>query len=308
MIAQARPDAIVLTGIDHDHGLAALRALADLLAAAGHPMPHLHAPAGNKGLHTGHDLDGDGRRSGPDDAQAWARFRGAGGMAVLSRLPVETGVVRDFTTLAWRDLPGTRMQASDEPDAAPGLRRLSSAGHWDVPLRLPGGGHLHVLAFHAGPPVFGPPGGLNARRNHDEVALWLRLLDGRLAPPPPALFVIAGRANLDPADGDGLSEALRALLAHPALRDPAPRAPGGPSAAAAQGGANLTHKGDPALDTADFRDVPGPGNLRVDYVLPSAELAIAQAGIVWPAPGDPLAATVEAASRGRLVWVDLILP
>jgi hypothetical protein len=306
VIAAVAPDALLLTGIDHDHGLAALGALADRLAAAGHPMPHRHAPPGNRGLPSGHDLDGDGRAGGADDALAWGRFRGAGGMALLSRLPLDPAAARDFTGLAWRDLPGRQMLPADDPVA--GLRRLSTSGHWEVPVRLPGGGTLRLLAFHASPPVFGPPGGVNARRNHDEVALWLRLLDGALAPPPEGGFVILGRTNLDPADGDGQRAAIAALLAHPRLSDPRPRSAGAVAAAAAQGGANARHTGDPGLDTADFPDARGPGNLRVDVVLPSADLRVRGSGVHWPAPDDPAAAVAEAASRGRLVWVDIEAP
>jgi len=63
--------------------------------------------------------------------------------------------------------------------------------------------------------------------------------------------------------------------------------------------------GDPALHTADWPEEDGPGNLRVNYVLPAATLRVSGAGVVWPAPGDPLAEAVAAAGPHRLVWVDL---
>ncbi|MCP1168405.1 hypothetical protein NHG85_07675, partial [Limimaricola sp. ASW11-118] len=51
----------------------------------------------------------------------------------------------------------------------------------------------------------------------------------------------------------------------------------------------------------------GPGNLRVDYVLPSrAGLTVTGAGVVWPEGGD-LAEAAARASAHRLVWVDLLL-
>jgi hypothetical protein len=112
--------------------------------------------------------------------------------------------------------------------------------------------------------------------------------------------VVTGVANIDPVDGEGQHAALADLRAHPRLRDPDPAAPGG--AAAADPG----HRGDPARDTASFPD--GPGNLRVSYILPDAALAVAGTGVLWPAPDDPLAPVVAAASRHRLVWVDLALP
>ena len=36
-----------------------------------------------------------------------------------------------------------------------------------------------------------------------------------------------------------------------------------------------------------------------------ARLTVTGTGVVWPAPDDPFAKTVEAASRHRLVWVDV---
>ena len=118
--------------------------------------------------------------------------------------------------------------------------------------------------------------------------------------PPDRPVVVIGNANLDPVDGDGRREAIRAFLDDPRFTDPRPASPGGPAAA------NPDQRGDPGLDTADWRD-PVPGNLRVDYVLPDARLDVTDAGVVWPAPDDPFAETVTAASRRRLVWVDVSL-
>jgi len=102
------------------------------------------------------------------------------------------------------------------------------------------------------------------------------------------------------------------LVLHPQLwRERRDGSPGGVAAARRQGGANADHQGNPAADTADWADGPGgPGNLRVDYVLPSADLAVAGGGVLWPTPDEPLLgvdlATVEAASDHRLVWVDVV--
>ncbi len=310
VIAAQSPDVLLLTSFDFDLGLVALEALADRLSEAGAAYPHRFALRPNTGWSTGLDMDGDGRLGGPGDAQGYGAFAGQGGMAILSRLPVDTGAVRDFSTLLWRDLPGALLPESDGapfPSAeVQEVQRLSTTGHWAVPVVLPDGGRLTLLAWHASPPVFDGPEDRNGRRNHDETAFWLRMLDGDLpfAPPEPP-FVLLGDANLDPQDGDGRGEAMRALLAHPGVRDPQPRSAGG--AAAAQTGANAAHGGDPAMDTADWPD-DGPGNLRADYVLPSAELELAGAGVFWPIGDDPMAATVEAASRHRLVWVDIVLP
>ena len=45
-----------------------------------------------------------------------------------------------------------------------------------------------------------------------------------------------------------------------------------------------------------------------DYVLPSAGLKVTGAGVIWPAPGDPLRPVAEAASRHSPVWVDIEMP
>jgi len=309
VIAAVAPDILLLQGIDWDAGGRTLAALGERLAAAGLTYPHRYAPRPNSGLRTGLDLDGDGRRGGWADAQGFGRFTGQGGMALLSRYPLRKGAARDFTALLWADLPGADLPTADgrpfPSAAAQAVQRLPDTGHWDVPVEVPGG-VLHLLAFAAAPPVFDGPEDRNGRRNADEIRFWRLYLDGRLPwSPPDGPFVILGNANLDPLDGDGRHGAIRALLADPRLSDPRPRGPGGAAAAKSQGGVNAAHAGDPALDTADWAD-DGPGNLRVDYVLPSAGLTVAGAGVLWPGPGRPLAESVAAASRHRLVWVDLV--
>jgi endonuclease/exonuclease/phosphatase family metal-dependent hydrolase len=151
-----------------------------------------------------------------------------------------------------------------------------------------------------------------------------------------ASFVILGDLNADPADGSGFRPqpvmpgdesvvtvppmhgdlaprpvdqptAIGQLLDHPRINgDLTPTSPGGTAAARRQGGRNATHTGDPAADTADFSDTRGPGNLRVDYALPSRDLKVEATGIHWPAEGSALE-TVERASDHRLVWVDVLV-
>ena len=304
VIAHAAPDILLLTGFDHDAQGAALAAFAALLRDAGGPdYPHLIALPSNAGRASGHDLDGDGRTGRARDAQGYGRFTGEGAMALMSRHPLD--LRRDFTPLLWRDLPGAEQPArggAPFPSAeAQAARRLSSTGHWVVTARTPDG-PLTLMAFAATPPVFDGPEDANGLRNRDEIRLWQRFMDGDLGPPPKPPFAILGLANLDPADGAGRRETMRALLADPRLQDPRPESPG------ARAAADAAHAGEPALDTADWSAPPeGPGNLRVDYVLPSrAGLAVIGAGVVWPETGD-LAEAAARASAHRLVWVDLLL-
>ncbi|MDM7458865.1 MAG: endonuclease/exonuclease/phosphatase family protein [Paracoccus sp. (in: a-proteobacteria)] len=283
VIAATGPDAILLTGIDWDLKGLALTSFADLLAEKGHAMPYYHLAQPNSGMDSGADLDGDGRIGGSRDAQGYGGFTGQSGMALLSRLPVAG--VTDHSATLWRDLPRHRM-----PDDTPaGLQRLSSTAHWDVVLTTPQG-PLHLLAFAATPPAFEPR---NIARNHDEAAFWLNHIQ-------PAPFVIIGNFNLDPLDGDGDPAALQALLK--ITQDPQPRSAWQPP----QTGPNAAHLGDPALDTAEYRDAPG--NLRLDYILPAKGLDVLDSGVVWPAPDDPLAEAARLASHRRLVWTRIALP
>lgn len=287
-------DVLLLTALDYDRGNVALGLLADRLGALGASYPHRFAFRPNTGMQTGFDVDGNGRRGDPRDAQGFGLFSGQGGMAILSRLPVGAAAARDFSGFLWRDLPGT---LSDDPDDLAGVQRLATTGFWDVPV-LTEGGPLHLLAWHATPPVFDGPEDRNGRRNHDEAAFWRLFLDGALPmAPPEAPFVLLGDGNLDPADGDGLREGIAALLSHPAVQDPAPRG--------SHGRSEPGHTGDPALDTVLYDDL---GGLRLDYVLPSAGLAVAGSGVLWPPSSDPLAADLRAASRHFPVWVDIDLP
>lgn len=273
-IVAAAPDILVLTDIDFDHGHAALAALQAQLDAAGHALAHGFTKRPNSGWATGQDLDGNGRRGEARDAQGYGRFAGQGGVAVLSRWPIAAEGVTDLSALLWRDVPDSRMQ---EADTGREVQRLSSAVHWVVPVAAP---HpVSVMVFHATPPVFDGPEDRNGRRNADEVTLWRHLLDGRLdAPPPTAPFVIAGNANADPHRGDGLRDAIAALLADPRLQDPAPHSPEAGKA------------------TVDW-PADGPGQMRVSYVLPSAGLIVQSAGVAWE--------TAAEAQRHKLVWVDL---
>jgi hypothetical protein len=306
VIAASAPDVLLLTGFDYDMGLAALQAFAARVAEKGQLYPHLFAFRPNTGWATGLDLDGDGRLGGAGDAQGFGRFAGEGGMAILSRLPIDAAAVQDFSGYLWQDLPGSLIDGAGLSDAAMALQRLSTTGHWSVPVTLSDGSVLQLLAWHGSPPVFDGPEDRNGRRNHDETIFWTRLLDGDMPwPAPNAPFVIIGDANLDPRDGDGRSDALANLLADPRVQDTLPKSLGG--AKATQGSPNDAHKGDPALDTADWPEQDGPGNLRVDYVLPSADLQVISSGVWWPMPGA-LADQAAQASRHRLVWVKINLP
>jgi len=290
VIFEADPDVLILAGFDYDlHGVA-LTAFAETLD--GYPYQFTHRP--NRGRPSGTDLNGDGKLGGPDDAWGYGEFQGQGGLAILSRWPIDHTQFRDFTLLPWVSL-NDHQALPRTPTNHP----LSTTAHWKLPIVLPNGIHLHLLVWHATPPVFDGPDDRNGRRNHDETAFWVNYLNEETHP----YFVLAGVANLDPVDGDGRNAALRQLLSHPKVQDLAPKSTG------AANSANPTHLGDPALDTADWPDGQGrPGNLRVDYVLPSKTLNPKGSGVLWPWHEGSLRRNVEAASRHRLVWVDVEMP
>jgi len=313
LIATVDPDILLITNFDFDLNLIALTAFTTSLADAGTSYPHRFALPPNSGLATGLDLNADGKFATPDDAQGYGKFAGYGGMALLSRYPIDVAQVQDFSHLLWGDLPGSSFsKVSDVSDSAKirGVQRLSSKGHWDVPVILPDGTALRLLAFHASTPAFGGSGKRNVWRNRDEVTFWQQYLDGQLPGAAPVdRFVIVGDANLDPKDGQGMNHTISDLILHPMVRDPRPTSAGAVEAATDQGGVNPTHDGDPALDTADWSDTNGPGNLRVDYVLPSIDLRVLDAGVFWPASDDPnfdiLSNRDPGTSWHGLVWVDL---
>ena len=275
-------DVLALTSFDFDYNLVALSAFAEQLGEAGAAYPYRFALRPNTGMATGLDMDRNGRTGDPRDAQGFGYFSGQDGMDILSRLPFNTAAVRDFSGFLWRDLPQALLP-DDMTIAARAVQRLSTTGHWQVPVILPDNTDLTLLFWHATPPVFDGPEDRNGRRNHDEAAFWLRLLAGDLgfdAPAPP--FILLGDGNLDPVRGDGRPGAISALLASPALQDPLP-----------------------GLPTAGYEQT---GPLRVDYLLPSAGLGIAASGVLRPgkAPGD--AELFAAASRHFPVWADVTEP
>lgn len=285
IIARVSPDVLVLTDFDYDLDGVALRAFADSFDP---PYPHSFALRPNSGLATGLDLDGNGRLGEARDAQGYGRFAGDGGMAILSRYPIETSRVIDLSETLWKDLPDATLPVSAGKPfpsvAAQDILRLSSTGHWIVPISLPVGAPLSLWAFSATPPVFDGAEDMNGLRNRDELLMWDVALRGGFGPVPDQ-FVIAGNANLDPDKGEGFSQAMAGFLQNPRLQDPLP-----------------------GQDTANWPD-DGPGKLRVSYVLPSTDWSVTGAGVFWPDPDDPDRILIgddgQGAGPHRLVWVDI---
>ncbi|MEQ3624185.1 MAG: endonuclease/exonuclease/phosphatase family protein [Celeribacter sp.] len=307
MIVALDADILLLTGMDQDAQGASLTALAEGLAQRGLGYPHRLPLPGNRGLETPRDLDGDGRRGGPGDAQGWGRFTGAGAMALLSRYPIDHAGIIDITGLLWRDLPGADLPRRDgaafPSEEAQAAQLLSSSGHYAVPVRLPKG-RITLLVFAATPPVFDGPEDANGRRNADEIRVWAALLRGMLEhPPPPPPRVLMGNFNLDPHDGEGLRQVMVDLLAGSLWQDPGPAASSAPSG-------DPTHVGPAAQDTAFWRPTAegGPGALRVDYVLPEHGMTVRRSGVMRSGSTAQGADIAARASAHRPVWIEVEVP
>jgi hypothetical protein len=334
-IQRVRPDVLLINEFDFDAGAEAARLFQRNYLSVGHngaaPIhyPFRFVAPSNTGIPSGFDLDNNGTVGGPNDAFGFGTYPGQFGMAVFSRFPILQGHVRTFQHFLWKDMPGALLP-DDPATPAPAdwyspeelaVFRLSSKSHWDLPV-LVGGRVVHALVSHPTPPVFDGPEDRNGTRNFDEIRLWADYLvpsrgrylyddqgrRGGLA--RGASFVVMGDQNSDPFDGDSLPGAAQQLLEHPRVNTSlTPSSPGGPEQAELQGGANVNHRSDPAFDTADFADVPGPGNLRADYVLPSRNLRMLAARVFWPLSTDPLFRLVGVfpfpTSDHRLVWVDV---
>ena len=340
IIQHANPDIVLLNEFDYVEGGVAADLFRDnyleVPQGTGEAVeyPYAFVAPSNTGVPTGFDLNNNGvvgapgTQAGGDDSFGFGLFPGQYGMVVLSKYPILDDEARTFQHFLWKDMPGALLP-DDPATAAPAdwyspeeldVFRLSSKSHWDVPVDV-NGSTVHVLAAHPTPPTFDGPEDRNGTRNHDEIRFWADYVTPGKASryirddegvtgglKPGESFVILGDQNADPVDGDSTQHAIDQLLDHPRITDPLPTSEGGPEAAILQGGANLTHVGDPAYDTADFADT-APGNLRADYVLPSRDLKVLDAGVFWPVQADPLSALTGTfpfpSSDHRLVWVDL---
>nr|WP_258908087.1 endonuclease/exonuclease/phosphatase family protein [Actinokineospora sp. UTMC 2448] len=324
VVQRTRPDVLLINEFDHAPEAVDLFRRNYLErgqnGAAPIHYPHAFIAPSNTGVPSGFDLNRDGRTGTADDAFGFGFFPGQYGMLVLSKYPI--GPARTFQEFRWADMPGA-MLPDDPATAAPGdwyspeilaEFRLSSKSHWDLPVRI-GRDTVHFLVSHPTPPVFDGPEDRNGARNHDEIRFWADYVhpgrsryiyddSGRRGGlKPGARFVVAGDQNSDEVDGDSVPGAIQQLLTAPRVTDVRPSSAGGVEAAARQGGANLTHLGDPRYDTGDFNDT-APGNLRADYVLPSRGLRPLGAGVFWPLPGSEHDRLNDATDH-KLVWVDV---
>ncbi|MCA9148192.1 MAG: esterase-like activity of phytase family protein [Planctomycetales bacterium] len=337
IIQRTQPDVLLINEFDYDaDGEAAMLFRQNYLQVPQNGQkpayyPYVYAAPSNTGVESGFDLNNDGTVGGGNDAFGFGNFAGQYGMVLYSRYPLMTDQVRTFQTFLWKDMPGAMLPddpATPEPAdwySAEELDvlRLSSKSHWDVPVNI-NGTIVHVLASHPTPPVFDGPEDANGKRNHDEIRFWSDYvtpgsgdyiiddngLSGGIA--PSSRFVIMGDMNADPFDGDSSENAIWQLLGNPMINtSDVPSSAGAVEASERQGENNIDHADSPQYDTADFAETSfgGPGNVRVDYVLPSTDLAIVNSGVYWEVADSPeyrLATDFPPSSSDhRLVYSDL---
>ncbi|MGV6853396.1 MAG: endonuclease/exonuclease/phosphatase family protein [bacterium] len=329
IIQYNKPDLILLNEFDYDPTGEALNSFIKqcLNKSQFDQKPVYYSYSYTAAVNTGEpshlDLNSDGKTETAADAWGFGLFPGQYGMVVLSKFPIQTDKIRTFQKFLWSDMPHA-LQPVKPSDGSPYYPasiwiklRLSSKSLWDIPVKV-GDKTLHFIASHPTPPVFDGPEDRNGHRNHDEIKLLADYIQethsayiyddngrkGGLV--SGSQFVIVGDMNADPHDGDSTREPILQLLNNPAVNSRTiPTSSGAVEASRLQGQANLTHLGDPAQDTGDFND-KNPGNLRLDYVLPSNNISILDGAVFWPARNQTGSDWLDASDH-HLVYLDIKL-
>ncbi|MDJ0511216.1 MAG: phytase [Crocosphaera sp.] len=339
IIQRVNPDVLLINEFDFDSEDEAVELFKNNYLNVGqngvNPVdyPYFYVAPSNTGIASGFDLDNNGEvvttpgePGYGNDAFGFGNFPGQFGMAVYSKYPIDFDNIRTFQNFLWRDMPGALLPIDTDTgesfysEEELDVFRLSSKSHWDLPLIIDGE-TVHFLVSHPTPPVFDGPEDKNGNRNHDEIRFWADYITpgnsayiyddqgnfGGLK--AGTKFVIAGDQNADPFDGDSVNSAINQLLDNPQINTVMnPSSDGGVDASLRQGNINESHQGNPAFDTADFND-NSPGNLRVDYVLPSENLEVTNSGVFWPTADDSLFNLVGdfpfPSSDHRLVYTDI---
>lgn len=329
VIQRNNPDVIILNEFDYDEEHEALELFRTKYLAEGQhgeeavDYPYSFTAPVNTGVDSGIDLDGNGATGEPNDAFGYGEHPGQYGMAILSKYPLDSENARTFQKLLWSDMPDNRMPVDYYESNTKGTSeklRLSSKSHWDVPVDVDGQ-TVHLLVSHPTPPAFEGPEKRNTLRNGDEIRLTADYITGGEAAEwitddkgtrgglkEGERFIVFGDQNSDPADGGNSgTDGIRQVLDLDTVCDPKPTSRGAAEAAKEQPG-NEGHSTPADQDTGDFSD-PKPGNLRVDYVVPSCNLEVEDSAVFWPAAGEKMADLMDpkATSDHRLTWTKVRL-
>ncbi len=307
--------------------------------------------ATNTGLQMGMDLNRDGKvDDGPNDAAGFGFYHGQFAFSVFSKHPVDDDNTRTFQDFKWKDMPGEKNIVIDQCDSLPTGQAcgdswykaddwdklpLSSKNHVDLPVLIPtveGTETVHFLVSHPAPPIYDNVARHNTKRNLAEVKFWNDYIasenyiyddagkTGGLE--VGAKFVIAGDLNADPLNGDGDPEAIRDLLHHSLVNNTATVGNKKPVSLGAEEyltSPECKRGCDTAQDTSSITNI---SSLRLDYVIPSANIEATDSGVFWPASHEDGfhlvydneqdlndSGTPEVgkgvSSDHRLVWMDL---
>lgn len=324
IIQKIRPDVLALMEFDYDADGKSLELFRknflekNQLGDDTIQYRYAYAVSSNTGVNSGQDLNNDGAVRLPDDAIGFGNFPGQYAFALLSRFPLDTANIRTFKNFKWKNMPGALLPRKPDgssyySNAALDVLNLSSKNHVDIPVTLPDGSKIHVLLAHPTPPVFDGAEDRNGLRNHDEIRLFADYLSnenylvddkGNLGGLPSGeKFVLMGDMNADPYDGDSAQDAILQLLNHPRAH---PEITFGAKIPASEGGKEHNRSpgdtGDPSFDTSFF-------GLRIDYVLPSADVKIINSCVWWPTRSSPDYILIEngGASDHLPVFVDFTL-
>ncbi|MGF1680019.1 endonuclease/exonuclease/phosphatase family protein [Photobacterium minamisatsumaniensis] len=326
IIQHQQPDVLMLCEFDHPGEGGDDGALADFchhyLAVSQHDQhpvyyPYRYCPPTNTGLRSEYDLDGDGVITLPNDAQGFGEHHGHFGFVILSRYPIDETNIRSWQTLLWQDFPNHKMPPNYYSKPASQSLRLSSKNHLVIPIVIDG--HtVNLVCCHPTPPVFDGDEKRNVRRNHDELMLVKAILDdaehlvddsGQIGGlPPEQHFVIVGDLNADRVDGDGMKPAIQQLLMHPRVNR---SVASGRMTPKSLGGRFLRPWLPRKGRASEWTHISG---LRLDYVIPSANLTVLQSSVFWPDKKDSLRYLItddkgrerpQAGSDHRMVSVDV---
>ena len=325
IIQRINPDIILLNEFDRiDNNANNIRDfINNYLGVSQHNQQKINYPYFYQGkVNTGVKINSKSNRDKtnkilPVDAHGFGYFVGHYGMALLSKYPIETNILRTFQKFKWHDMPNALKPITPNTkqpwytDDIWQALRLSSKSHWDIPINV-NGEIVHILASHPTPPVFDGPENRNGNRNHDEIRFWFDYINSKQgdyiydddhkkgAMKTNQRFVIVGDQNASTVEGDAImtktSQGIIALLNSDKIQDPLPTSAGGKNHSIGNK-YSLYH-------TASW-------GMRADYVLPSTYgFTIKNSGVFWPQQHENtyrLIKNRQASSDHRLVWVDLEL-
>ncbi|ODA30483.1 hypothetical protein A8L45_20180 [Veronia pacifica] len=312
VIAATSPDILLLCEVDQcgdggDDGTIK-QFLRKYLTDQQENYPYFYQPAVNTGKPY---KQKDNVKNQPDFAQGYGFHHGQYGFALLSRYPICTDEIRSWQKVIWQSMPKNRMPADYYPAWVETQKRISSKSHVMIPVDI-GGTRIKLIACHPTPPVFDGDEKRNYSRNADELRLIRDMIegadylcdDGECSDPIEPPFVILGDLNADQYFGDGDREEIGRLLTHPAIHKATATGHLVPASHRAKRHAGRIAKGNPFATHES--------GLRLDYILPSAEISPLDSRVVWsandlprPREADGTADFSTNGSDHRLVWVDI---